>query len=137
MAGLQLRYVTGLTGEEYGKVETWRDARLERCRRTTAGYAHLADGHLVEAADKVGSLIVVAMRGTGSEPRHSPGGNWWWPPFIGASAPHHLIAALSITPWSTGTSAPLSFAASRRIASRLTSKPGSLLTAEVRRQPMW
>ena len=28
-----------------------------RRHRTTAGYAHLADGHLVEAADKVGSII--------------------------------------------------------------------------------
>ena len=31
MAGLQLRYDTGLTGEEYVKAEAWRDARLERC----------------------------------------------------------------------------------------------------------
>ena len=29
--------------------------------RTTAGYAHLADGHLVEAAEKVGTLIAEAM----------------------------------------------------------------------------
>ncbi len=29
---------------------------------TTAGYAHLDDGHLVEAAEKVGSLIAEAMR---------------------------------------------------------------------------
>ena len=28
---------------------------------TTAGYAHLADGHLVETAEKVGSLIAEAM----------------------------------------------------------------------------
>lgn len=28
---------------------------------TTAGYAHLADGHLVEAAEKVGALIARAM----------------------------------------------------------------------------
>lgn len=32
-----------------------------RRHRTTAGYAHLADGHLVEAADKVGKIIVEAM----------------------------------------------------------------------------
>ena len=32
-----------------------------RRHRTTAGYAHLADGHLVEAAEKVGSLIAEAM----------------------------------------------------------------------------
>jgi len=30
MTGLQLRYVTGLTSEEYVKSEAWRDARLER-----------------------------------------------------------------------------------------------------------
>ena len=34
-----------------------------RRHRTTAGYAHLADAHLVEAAEKVGSLIADAMRG--------------------------------------------------------------------------
>ena len=32
--------------------------------RTTAGYAHLADGHLVETAEKVGSLIAKAMKCT-------------------------------------------------------------------------
>ena len=31
MTGLQLRYETGLTGEEYVKAEAWHDARLERC----------------------------------------------------------------------------------------------------------
>ena len=31
MAGVQLRYDTGLTGEEYVRAEAWRDARLERC----------------------------------------------------------------------------------------------------------
>ena len=33
-----------------------------RRHETTAGYAHLADGHLVEAAEKVGSLIAGAMK---------------------------------------------------------------------------
>ena len=33
-----------------------------RRHRTTAGYAHLADGHLVDAAEKVGSTIAEAMR---------------------------------------------------------------------------
>ena len=28
---VQLRYETGLTGEEYVRAEAWRDARLERC----------------------------------------------------------------------------------------------------------
>ena len=32
-----------------------------RRHETTASYAHLADGHLVEAAEKVGSLIAQAM----------------------------------------------------------------------------
>ncbi len=32
-----------------------------RRHRTTAGYAHLADGHLVEAAEKVGNIIAAAM----------------------------------------------------------------------------
>ena len=32
-----------------------------RRHRTTAGYAHLADAHLVEAAEKVGIIIARAM----------------------------------------------------------------------------
>ena len=52
-----------------------------RRHRTTAGYAHL-----VEAAEKVGSLIAHAMRGGGGEshrppsgtaPRHAPGSSLW------------------------------------------------------------
>ena len=35
-----------------------------RRNRTTAGYAHLADKHLVETADRVGSIIAEAMNGT-------------------------------------------------------------------------
>ena len=34
-----------------------------RRHRTTAGYAHLADGHLVETAEKVGKIIAQAMEG--------------------------------------------------------------------------
>ena len=34
-----------------------------RRHRTTAGYAHIADQHLVEAAEKVGILIAQAMAG--------------------------------------------------------------------------
>ena len=34
-----------------------------RRHATTAGYAHLADEHLVEAAEHVGSLIAQAMAG--------------------------------------------------------------------------
>ena len=33
-----------------------------RRHRTTAGYAHLADGHLVEAGEKAGKMIVKAMK---------------------------------------------------------------------------
>ena len=33
-----------------------------RRHRTTAGYAHLADEHLVEAAEKVGYIIASAMK---------------------------------------------------------------------------
>jgi len=32
-----------------------------RRHRTTTGYAHLADAHLVEAAEKIGSIIAEAM----------------------------------------------------------------------------
>ena len=39
-----------------------------RRHRTTAGYAHLADAHLVEAAEKVGSIIAQAMSAD-----HAPG----------------------------------------------------------------
>lgn len=35
-----------------------------RSHETTAGYAHLADGHLVEAAEKMGMLIAMAMQPT-------------------------------------------------------------------------
>ena len=37
-----------------------------RRHRTTAGYAHLADGHLAEAAEKVGTIIANAMADAGS-----------------------------------------------------------------------
>ena len=39
-----------------------------RRHRTTAGYAHLADGHLVEAAEKVGSIISEEMHGDRTKP---------------------------------------------------------------------
>ena len=42
-----------------------------RRHRTTAKYAHLADDHLVEAAERVGSMIAKAMEipipGTGDD----------------------------------------------------------------------
>ena len=34
-----------------------------RRHRTTAGYAHLADGHLVETVEIVGTIIAEAMAG--------------------------------------------------------------------------
>ena len=34
-----------------------------RQHRTTAGYAHFADGHLVQTAERVGSVISEAMHG--------------------------------------------------------------------------
>ena len=34
-----------------------------RQHRTTAGYAHVADGHLVEVAETVGGIIATAMAG--------------------------------------------------------------------------
>ena len=48
MAGENLPFVGKLLGH--------------RRHRTTAGYAHLADEHLVEAAEKVGSTIAEAMQ---------------------------------------------------------------------------
>ena len=42
MTGLQLRYETGLTGEEYVKSEAWRDARLERCPNHPQGGCSVA-----------------------------------------------------------------------------------------------
>ena len=38
-----------------------------RRHRTTASYAHLADGHLVAAAEKVGEIIAKAMGGSADE----------------------------------------------------------------------
>ena len=43
-----------------------------RRHRTTAGYAHVADGHLVEAAERVGALIAAAM-GCGAAPSSRTG----------------------------------------------------------------
>ena len=43
-----------------------------RRHRTTAGYAHLADAHLVEAAEKVGSVIAKAMEHDWSEHERPP-----------------------------------------------------------------
>ena len=40
-----------------------------RRHQTTAGYAHLADAHLVEAAEKVGNIIAEAMRLQTQSPR--------------------------------------------------------------------
>ena len=42
MAGIQLRYETGLTGEDYVRAEAWRDARLDRCPNHPHGGCSLA-----------------------------------------------------------------------------------------------
>ena len=47
-----------------------------RRHRTTAGYAHLADQHLVEAAERVGKLIAKMMR----DSLHSSDDNRWCVP---------------------------------------------------------
>ena len=39
---MQLRYETGLTGEEYVSAQAWRDARLERCPNHPHGSCSLA-----------------------------------------------------------------------------------------------
>ena len=43
-----------------------------RRHRTTAGYAHVADGHLVEAAERIGAIIAAAM-GCGAAPSSRTG----------------------------------------------------------------
>ncbi len=52
-----------------------------RRHETTAGYAHLADGHLVDMAEKVGSLIADAMNfhiaAAPSQPRTQLHGRWF------------------------------------------------------------
>ena len=53
MAGLTV--ISGENGLLVGKLLG------HRRHTTTAGYVHLADGHLVEAAEKVGSIIGEAM----------------------------------------------------------------------------
>ena len=42
MAGVQLRYETGLTGEQYVSARAWRDARLDRCPNHPRGGCSLA-----------------------------------------------------------------------------------------------
>ena len=37
--------------------------QIRTLHRTTAGYAHLADDHLVETAERIGRLIAEAMAG--------------------------------------------------------------------------
>ena len=49
-----------------GESRTYRLLRHRRYR-TTAGYAHLAEAHLVEAAEKVGTIIANAMAVVGSD----------------------------------------------------------------------
>ena len=79
---LCLAHTVGNAGENLPQVGKLLGHRRHR---TTVGYARLADDHLVGAAEKVGSLIAAAMRGSGAGPhrpplgaarRHSPGSRW-------------------------------------------------------------
>ena len=58
------RAAVRMQGEHLG-LDALLEGRLlgHRPHRTTAGYAHLADGHLVEAAERVGRIIAEAMEG--------------------------------------------------------------------------
>ena len=51
-----------MAGEGLSLVGRLLGHRRHRRHQTTAGYAHLADAHLVEAAEKVGNIIAEAMR---------------------------------------------------------------------------
>lgn len=42
VAGMQLRYATGLAGEDYVRAEAWHDARLDRCPNHPHGGCSLA-----------------------------------------------------------------------------------------------
>ena len=64
-----------------------------RRHRTTEGYAHLADDHLVEAAEKVGIIIAEAMRSATPQPKFGTSRPAYDKTVIlrdGASRPAHL-----------------------------------------------
>ena len=50
-----------MSGENYLPLVSRILGHRHRRHCTTAGYAHLADGHLVEAAEMVGGIIAEAM----------------------------------------------------------------------------
>ena len=45
-------------GSAIGQTLAWH-----RRYRTTAGYTHLADGHLGDAAERIGTIIAATMKG--------------------------------------------------------------------------
>ncbi len=57
MAGLQLRYRTGLTGEAYVRTKGWRDARLERCPNHPQGGCSLSRHGSYERKTPAGARI--------------------------------------------------------------------------------
>lgn len=57
MAGLQLRYETGLTGEEYVSARAWRAARLERCPNHPGGGCSLSRHGSYERKTPAGARV--------------------------------------------------------------------------------
>ena len=57
MAGLQLRYETGLTGEAYVRTKAWRDARLERCPNHPQGGCSLSRHGSYERQTPAGARV--------------------------------------------------------------------------------
>jgi len=54
---VQLRYETGLTGEEYVRAEAWRDARLERCPNHPHGGCSVASHGTYERKTPPGAKV--------------------------------------------------------------------------------
>ena len=57
MAGVQLRYETGLTGEEYVKTEAWRAATLKRCPNHPHGGCSVASHGTYERKTPPGARV--------------------------------------------------------------------------------
>ena len=54
---MQLRYQTGLTGEQYVSDEAWREARLDRCPNHPSGECSFARHGVYERRTPAGTLI--------------------------------------------------------------------------------
>jgi len=54
---MQLRYQTGLTGEQYVSAEAWREARLDRCPNHPRGGCSFARHGTYERRTPAGTLI--------------------------------------------------------------------------------